>query len=225
MKFDTTDMYAALMHELKNNLGLLTMTLDAIPLRGDAEHDGRLDDARLLCQRSIERLQQALLIYKAANAELHPVVDAYCPSICFGNWGYRPFPGPGSPPGGTLVGDQVPDLWFFDRALVEMAMINAIHNSLSHARSTIRIEADMVDGCLAFIVRDDSVGYPDHILAPGPGERVYSSRGTGLGLMFARLIAEAHENQGRIGELRLFNENGAVFQLYVALSRTGDHGQ
>jgi hypothetical protein len=100
MKFDTTDMYAVLMHELKNNLGLLTMNLDAIPLRGDAEHDGRLDDARLLCQRSIERLQQALLVYKAANAELHPVVDAYLPAgHAAGAGGYRPFPGARAPPG------------------------------------------------------------------------------------------------------------------------------
>jgi K+-sensing histidine kinase KdpD len=110
----------------------------------------------------------------------------------------------------------VPDLWFFDRALVEMAMINAIHNSLSHARSVIRIEADMVDGCLAFTVRDDSAGYPD----THPGQRIggdesYSSRGTGLGLMFARMIAEAHENQGRIGELRLNNDNGAVFRFML----------
>lgn len=216
MKFDTSAMYAALMHELKNNLGLLTINLDAIPLRGDAEHDGRLDDARLLCQRSSERLQQALLVYKASNAELHPVVDAYPPLDMLRELGDTAHSlARDRLQVEALVGDQVPDLWFFDRALVEMAMINAIHNSLSHARSTIRIEADMVDGCLAFIVRDDSVGYPDHILAPGPGERVYSSRGTGLGLMFARLIAEAHENKGRIGELRLFNENGAVFQLLL----------
>lgn len=156
MKLDATDMYAALMHELKNNLGLLTMTLDAIPLRGDAEHDGRLDDARLLCQRGIERLQQALLIYKAANQALHPVVDAYSPldmlrelrdtahSLARERLVVD-----------TLVADRVPDLWFFDRSLVEMAMINAIHNSLVHARSLIRIEADMVDGCLAFSVREE----------------------------------------------------------------------
>jgi len=212
MKLDATDMYAALMHELKNNLGLLTMTLDAIPLRGDAEHDGRLDDARLLCQRGIERLQQALLIYKAANQALHPVVDAYSPldmlrelrdtahSLARERLVVD-----------TLVADRVPDLWFFDRSLVEMAMINAIHNSLVHARSLIRIEADMVDGCLAFSVRDDSVGYPEHILACGSGGTDYTSSGTGLGLKFSRLIAEAHENQGRFGELRLLNENGAVF--------------
>jgi K+-sensing histidine kinase KdpD len=216
MKFDSTDMYAALMHELKNNLGLLTMTLDTIPLRGDAEHDGRLDDARLLCQRSIERLQQALLIYKAANKELHPVVDAYSPldmlrelndtarSLARDRLTID-----------TLMGDQVPELWFFDRSLVEMAMINAIHNSLAHAHSIIRIEADMVEGCLAFCIRDDSPGYPDHILACAAGEAAFSTRGTGLGLKFARLIAEAHENQGRFGELRLFNENGAVFRLLL----------
>jgi signal transduction histidine kinase len=216
MKLDSTDMYAALMHELKNNLGLLTMTLDAIPLRGDNEHDGRLDDARLLCQRSIERLQQALLIYKATNKELHPVVDAYSPldmlrelrdaahSLARERLVID-----------TLVGDRVPELWFFDRSLVEMAMINAIHNSLAHARSAIRIEADMVDGCLAFSVRDDSAGYPEHMLTNGSGETNYASSGTGLGLKFARLIAQAHENQGRFGEMRLFNENGAVFRFLL----------
>ena len=216
MKFDSTDMYAALMHELKNNLGLLTMTLDAIPLRGDKEHDGYLDNARLLCQRSIDRLQQALLIYKASNKELHPVVDAYPPQDML-----RELRDTAHSLArerlviDTLVGDQVPELWFFDRSLVEMAMINAIHNSLAHARSAIRIEADMVDGCLAFSVRDDSAGYPQSILDCGSGGMICSSSGTGLGLKFARLIAEAHENQGRFGELRLFNENGAVFQLLL----------
>jgi signal transduction histidine kinase len=216
MKLDSADMYAALMHELKNNLGLLTMTLDAIPLCGDPGHDGRVDDARLLCLRSIERLQQALLIYKAANNALHPVVDAYSPldmlrelrdtaqSLARDRLVID-----------TLVGDGVPEIWFFDRSLVEMALSNAIHNSLAHARSGIRIEADMVEGCLAFSVRDDSAGYPDHILAGGSAPEGWSSNGTGLGLRFARLIAQAHENQGRFGELRLFNENGAVFRFLL----------
>lgn len=215
MKFDTTDMYAALMHELKNNLGLLTITLDSIPLRGDSEHDSRLDDARLLCQRSSERLQQALLVYKATNKELHPVVDAYSPVDML-----RELRDTAHSLArerlliDTLVGDQVPELWFFDRSLVEMAMINAIHNSLAYAQSRLRIEADMVDGCLAFSVRDDSPGYPDKILDRGATVS-FTSGGTGLGLRFGRLIAEAHENQGRSGELRLFNDKGAVFQLLL----------
>ncbi|HNA81934.1 MAG TPA: ATP-binding protein [Thiobacillaceae bacterium] len=216
MQLDSSAMYAALMHELKNNLGLLTMTLDAIPMNGTVEHDGRVDDARLLCQRSVDRLQQALLSYKAMNKELHPVPDAYSPleilrdlrdtamSLARGRLSVD-----------TLVGDQVPPIWFFDRSLVEMALMNAIHNSLAHAGTGIRIEADMVDGCLAFTVRDDSAGYPDSILGLGPAEEKPGKGGTGLGLKFARLIAEAHENRGRLGELRLFNDQGAVFRFLL----------
>ncbi len=216
MKLDAADLYAALMHELKNNLGLLTMTLDAIPASGVPQHDDSLDSARLLCQGSVERLQQALLVYKSASGALHPMVDAYSVgellqelrdaalSLARGRLGVE-----------ALIGAGVPVLGFFDRSLVAMALTNALHNSLAHARSAIRIEADLVDGCLAFTVRDDSPGYPAHILAGGTGEGAFSRSGTGLGLRFARIIAQAHENGGRFGELRLFNENGAVFRLLL----------
>ena len=79
MTFDSTDMHAALMHELKNNLGQLAMTLDGMPWLDIPEHDTKLDEARLICQRSVERLQQALLVYKAERQALHPVIDAHSP--------------------------------------------------------------------------------------------------------------------------------------------------
>ncbi|HJX57953.1 MAG TPA: hypothetical protein VJ325_04475, partial [Thiobacillus sp.] len=79
MKFDGTDLYAALIHELKNNLGLLSMTIESIPLQGETEHDAAVDAARLLCQGVVDRLQQALLIYKAINQQIHPAIDAYSP--------------------------------------------------------------------------------------------------------------------------------------------------
>jgi signal transduction histidine kinase len=43
----------------------------------------------------------------------------------------------------------------------------------------------------------------------------YRATGTGLGLQFARLIAQSHDNQGRTGELRLHNDQGAVFTLLL----------
>lgn len=110
---------------------------------------------------------------------------------------------------------EVPAIWFFDRDLIEMALINAIHNSLMYARSRIRIEAHQVEGCLELVVRDDSAGYPDHVLASVEAGTSYRSVGTGLGLQFARLIAQSHENQGRTGSLRLYNDQGAVFSLLI----------
>ncbi len=216
MTFDSTDMHAALMHELKNNLGQLTMTLDGMPWLDIPEHDTKLDEARLICQRSVERLQQALLVYKAERQALHPVIDAHSPLDLLCELG-----GNASSLARnrlnieTLVGEQVPDLWFFDRALVEVALLNAIHNALAYARSRIVIAADVQEGCLTFTVSDDSDGFPAQILSCCGKGALLSNMGTGLGLRFAQMIAELHENQGRIGTLRLHNDAGAVFSMLL----------
>lgn len=216
MSYGTRDLYATLIHELKNHLGLLAMTIDRIPIQGEPIHDAVVDDARLLCQRVVDRLQQALLIYKAANGQITPMIDAYSPedlvreladtavALARGRLAVQ-----------TRIAETVPAVAFFDRTLIEMALINAIHNSLAYARSTLWIEADVDQGRLALSVRDDSAGYPAHILASLAAEVPHHLGGTGLGLQFARLIAQTHVNQGRRGELRLSNESGAVFQLLL----------
>jgi K+-sensing histidine kinase KdpD len=216
MKFDGTDLYAALIHELKNNLGLLSMTLDSIPMQNEPQHDGTVDSARLLCQGVVDRLQQALLIYKANNKQLHPTIDAYSPHDLVHELTDRT---------AALARDRlriesslspdVPAIWFLDRDLIEMALINGIQNSLVYARSNILIEANMIEGRLALSVRDDSDGYPEHILTSVATNTPYRSTGTGLGLQFAKLIAQTHDNQGRTGELRLYNDQGAVFCLLL----------
>lgn len=216
MSGDNNEFYAALIHELKNNLGLLSMTLDAIVATGDAVHDAAVDAARMQCQGVVERLQQALLVYKANQGRLTPVIDGYSPHDLVEETARR---AEGLAHGRirvvTAVAAEVPPVGFFDRDLVAMALINAIHNSLVYARASIRIEAGMQDGCLAFSVRDDSEGYPAHILASLADGTPYRARGTGLGLQFARLIAEAHENRGSRGALQLANDQGAVFTLVL----------
>ena len=215
-KLETQDLYAALMHESKNHLGLLALTIDSIPPTGQADHDRPLDDARLLCQRVVDRLQEALLVYKAGKHALTPSVDAYSPrdvlqvlrdtadSLARGRLQVD-----------IALASEVPEIWFFDRDLVEMALMNAVHNSLEHARSRMRIRAAMVDGSLEISVWDDSDGFPEHMLQAFAEQRPYRARGTGLGLQFAQIIAQAHENRGRRGELRLGNDNGAVFSLLL----------
>jgi K+-sensing histidine kinase KdpD len=211
---ESKDLYAALMHELKNNLGLLGMTIDGIPVTGQQEHDHLVDEARLLCQRVVDRLQQALLVYKAQSQAIVPMVDAYSPrdlaeelrdtadSLARGRLEVE-----------VSIAEGVPEIWFFDRNLVEMALINAIHNSLGYARSRIRIGMAMRDDNLEISVWDDSDGYPEHVLQAFAERQPYRSTGTGLGLQFAQMVAEAHDNRGRKGELRLGNQEGALFTL------------
>ncbi len=216
MQIDTNDLFAALLHEMKNNLGLLSLTLDDMEKHRGSDHDEQLHAARLLCERVIDRLRQTLLLYKKGNDRFVLNVEA-CST--------RDFLRELAETADSLVGgsievdvvfaEEVPEIWFLDRNMVEMAMVSAMHNSVSYAASSLAIEAGMQEGMLRLSIRDDSDGYPQHILECVAQDRPFSAKGTGLGLTFAKLIAEAHENRGRKGELRLANDIGAVFSLLL----------
>lgn len=210
------DLYAALLHEMKNNLVLLTLTLDNIPHNGDEAHDGPLDDARLLGQRVSERLMQALFLYKGEQGGITlNAVDAYSPHDLVNELAVQTRSLGRRLEVNVIEDPEVPPIWFFDRNMLEMALINAIHNSVNYARQRIELRVRVRDGLLAISVHDDSDGYPEHILEAVAEGRTLQSNGTGLGLRFARLIAQAHNHDGRTGELCLYNENGAVFEIAV----------
>jgi K+-sensing histidine kinase KdpD len=210
------DLYAALLHEMKNNLVLMAITMERVPHTQAAEHDQPLDEARLLCQRVSERLMQALMIYKSDHGGMVlNAVDAYSPEDFVAEMAVqaRYLQTPHSIE--TQVDANVPAIWFFDRNMLEMALLNAIHNSISYARTRIRISARVDDGMLCLAVEDDAEGYPPHILQAVADDRPLNSSGTGLGLRFASLIAKAHENNGSRGYLSLRNDDGSVFEIRV----------
>lgn len=214
MAFDKVAFQAALIHELKNHLGLLGMTLERLPPTGDPAHDTPLDDARMLCQSVSDRLRQALWLYRADQGSLVPNIDAYSPHDLLHALAAR---------AQSLARDRfsvsvelaegLPAVAFFDRELIEMALMNAVQNSLAYARANIVIRGSSCDGWLELSVCDDSEGYPDDIIDCVASGSPYRAQGTGLGLQFSRLIAQLHENQGCCGQLVLENRNGSVFLL------------
>jgi len=118
MKFDGTDLYAALIHELKNDLGLLSMTIDGIPLQGETAHDATVDAARLLCQGVVDRLQQALQIYKAIDQPIRPAIDAWSPQDAVHEIRDRAAAlSRGRIRVEAALAPDVPEIWFFDRDL------------------------------------------------------------------------------------------------------------
>ena len=157
---------------------------------------------------------QALFLYKSEHGGITlNAVDAYSPHDLVAEIAVQARSLNKSLKVITTVDPEVPTIWFLDRNLLEMALINAIHNSVSYARQRIEIRVGRRDGMLAIAVKDDSEGYPPHIIESVAEGKPLQSNGTGLGLRFARLIAQAHNNEGRTGELRLYNDNGAVFEI------------
>lgn len=218
-KIKEKDLYAALLHEMKNNLVLLTISLDNIAQTGDRSHDEPLSSSKLLCQRVSERLMQALMIYKSDENGLYlNAIDSYSPEDFVVELGSiaRSLT-PNSTDVVVEIDDNLPLYWFFDRNLLQMAMVNAVHNSVAYAVSKITISAYMEpNGMICFSVKDDSKGYPEHILcSQNTDSPSMLSTGTGLGLRFAKIIAEAHENEGERGFLRLRNQDGAVFEVVL----------
>jgi len=194
----------------------MAITLDRVPHIGNDTHDQPLEEVRLLCQRTSERLMQALLIYKNDHSgTLLNAVDAYSTEDFIAEMALQAQSLRSQLQVETHIADDVPAIWFFDRNMLGMALLNALHNSVAYARKRIKISASVDDGMLCIAIEDDSDGYPEHILAAVAENKPLNSNGTGLGLRFSNLIAKAHINNGRSGRLNLRNQDGAVFEIWV----------
>ena len=211
---ELASLMAAEFHELKNQLGHLTLTLGEVAMQ-HPELANPLHEPRLICQRIADRLVQALTLYKNDQNRLSLNIEAHSPIEFVEEVRAQATALAGANLNIVSHVEFTPPFWFFDRYLVEIALLNAVHNALQFAQSTIVIGVEPQEEGIRFYVRDDSDGYPEHILenqGQTPGK---SSTGTGLGLFFAHTIAQAHENKQRKGYMSLHNDNGAVFSIWL----------
>lgn len=208
------ELLAAHAHELKNLLGELTLSLDEAVHESGAPPGGQLARARLIGRRVSDRMVQLLTLYKleqgapvneldASPAEFIEEIALEARTLAQGRFDV------------SVDTGAAPPFGFFDPDLVQIALMNAVHNALAFARQRIALEAREDDGWLVFEVRDDSAGYPPHIL-DSPATPAASRRGgTGLGLYFSHRVARAHRHGERQGSLILSNPpaGGAQFRL------------
>ena len=198
MKF--ADVAAAHIHDVKNRLFALSARAEGT---GDREMVLGLIEAATT-------LSQLLTLYKRETGDHRLDVRDACPAdlveeLAAGARALSPL---------TIETDTAgaPPFWFYDEALVRLALHDALHNALRHARGRVRLSARLDGDRLVFEVRDDGPGYARAILE-GVSARPEHALGTGLGLALARDIAAAHGQDGERGELCLANEGGAVFSL------------
>ena len=108
-----------------------------------------------------------------------------------------------------------------DSEKMSKILVNLIGNAMKYAKSRIELKVLSVDDEVRIEVTDDGPGIPEdqrdkifQAFYQLPDDPVASSKGTGIGLAFARSLAEAHH-----GSLFLENssEGGASFVLSLPL--------
>lgn len=109
--------------------------------------------------------------------------------------------------------------WYLDRELVYLLVHDVLINAIRYECQNIKISAKDIDGELRIKIEDDGPGYPKNMLEMATvklNNFCISEGRTGLGLFFARLIAQTHKNDGKSGSIKLSNDaqtGGSVFEL------------
>lgn len=212
-------MLAASLHEVKNMLGELTLSLDALQQQCP-QQAAQIEEMRFVTRQVSDRMVQVLLLYKNDAGVLRPNIEAIPPADLLEEMLVETCSLAGDRLVVSLEGEQAPPYAYFDRYLCEMALMNAIHNALRFAHGRIVIGVGRLGNALCFSVEDDGPGYVPAVLQraiePGGHSR---DGGTGLGLYFADRVARLHcNNAGECGRVQLDNAGvlgGARFQLIL----------
>jgi signal transduction histidine kinase len=205
---------AGAIHDAKNGLNLLNTWLEEARRTAPSP---AIDEARAVATRVGAQLVELLALYRAGENNLrlaiedHDLMD-FCQEVTT-----EIILPPGSKTriesdagAAAMLG-----AWAFDAYQVKLVLQEALRNALRHGKDCIRFAvAAQAGGGLRFTVSDDGPGFPQEVL---DGEaRAMDSTSSGIGLVFARLIAERHATpDGRHGRIELANDCGAVFALVL----------
>ena len=202
---------AAAIHDAKNRLAALVADLEAA---GGGAPSPALIRARITAAQVAGQLTQLLALYRDRQGSLRLAVDDQNLMDFLDDTLTELEDGEGPP----LLRDDGPaarlGAWAFDAYLVRLVLLDALRNARRHARSRVRLSLARDGEGLRFTVADDGPGFPEAILRGEPTAMTKDS--SGLGLAFARLVAERHAvPDGRRGRLELGNDDGARFSLIL----------
>ncbi|GLR70297.1 sensor histidine kinase [Agaribacter marinus] len=223
-QIEFTSVIAVAIHDMKNSLSLLMQSIEQMANNFPDDAVDALDNLNSVhyeANRMNTTLVQVLSLYKASVDALPINVDEVyvcdlIEELIDSNAVYV------KQKDIQVLSDVDEDLsWYFDRDLVYMMVYDVIINAIRYGCSKVSLKAFMEDQRLTIQVEDDGPGYPSSMLEMSTIEltqQCISEGRTGLGLFFARLIAQTHKNQGKQGSITLANSDitgGSIFTLQL----------
>jgi len=200
---------AAAIHDAKNSLSSLGVWLD----KARGEHDSAaLHHAADLAARVNAQLVELLALHRDGEGSLRMAVADHNLADFLADLQTE------LPPGAERVlqvsSAEALGEWAFDAYLVKFVLLDALRNALRHAHAKVKLNAVIEGGTLHIDIDDDGPGFPTIVLQGEQG--AMNAHSSGLGLVFARTIAERHRSpDGRHGRIELSNPKGARFRLVL----------
>ncbi|MDP5039911.1 MAG: ATP-binding protein [Paraglaciecola sp.] len=219
---DFTTVLASAVHDMKNSLCLLMQSIE--DLSESIGHENQtsahhLASAHYEASRLNTGLVQLLSLYRAGLNSLPVNIDQHylediVDEILATNESYLQHKKI------NLKVEQTDNLaWFFDADLICILLNDMLINAMRYSKHNILLRVYSENESLVFTVEDDGPGYPESMLAAMEITMQHfdiSQGRTGLGLFFARLIAQAHTKDEKQGAISLENGGslgGSVFTL------------
>lgn len=219
---DFAAVLAAAVHDMKNSLSLMMQSIDnldaAIPEQNTAGRD-QLAAVHYEASRLNTGLVQMLSMYRAEKDRLPLNIDECYIEDLFdelqaANLNYIKHKQI------ELVVQMDDDIaWYLDADIIYLLLNDMLINAMRYGNKRINLSAFEQDNLLVLQIEDDGSGYPGSMLEINNADlqnfNVRQGR-TGLGIYFARLIAEAHSSGDVKGSIHLSNGGalgGGVFQV------------
>ena len=219
---DFSSVLAAAVHDMKNSLCLLIQSIESLAENLPPENSQANEKVAIVhyeATRLNTNLVQILSLYRAELNQLPVTIDECFIDDLFEDVmsSVRIY----MEQKNLLVTINVENdiSWYLDRELIFMLINDVLINAMRYGTSQIILNAAVRDETLVITVEDDGPGYPSSMLEKSTADLAgfdLSQGRTGLGLFFARLIANAHVNNNHCGEISLNNGGtlgGSVFEV------------
>lgn len=219
---DFSTVLGSAVHDMKNSLCLLMQSIENLGqsmVTPDPLTREHLASAHYEAARLNTGLVQLLSLYRAGLDSLPLNIDEYyieevVEELQATNESYL------NHKNMILEVSQSADLvWYLDFDLIGILLNDVLINALRYSKKKILLSVYTEDEQLVFKVEDDGPGYPQSMLDAHTitmQDYDIAQGRTGLGLFFARLIAQAHTNGDKKGTILLENGGslgGSVFIL------------
>ncbi len=202
------DMMRMVVHDLRNPLNVINMSLDLLDMKGQADLNRITERAKRASRHMFNLINDLLDLGKLESDEFHldlSLVDfnKLLPSL-LDDWRVRAIAEEK-----TLliqIPDNLPAL-YADRRLLRRVIDNLIGNAFTYTarQATIEVGTTITDASFQLYVRDSGVGIPldfqerifDKFVQVTDSTGKAAKPGFGLGLTFCKLVVQAHG--GNIG--------------------------